>query len=99
MTFRNCSSISIPSITQINGSLGLYSNSIDSFNGAPLLQSVDGGLAFVSNTNMTNIALPELRSISGGFQVVNNSRLAELDQLYSLQTVTGAVDLRGNFSK
>ena len=99
MTFRNCSSISIPSITQINGSLGLYSNQITSFSGAPLLREVNGGLSFVSNQYMANMSLPELQSVAGGFLVVNNTNLTELDQLYNLRTISGAVELEGDFTK
>ena len=99
MTFRNCTSISFPSITQVNGSLGLYGNYITEFNGAPLLRAVDGGLSFVSNYAMANISLPELETVAGGFQVANNSNLTTLDELYSLGSISGAVDLDGNFTE
>lgn len=99
MTFFNCSSISMPSITQVNGTLRVSSNYITSFNAAPLLQSVNGGLILETNTEMANISLPELRSIAGGFSVVNNTNLTTLDELYSLTSIAGAVELLGDFTK
>ena len=99
MTFRNCSSISTPSLTTVNGSLGLYSNYITAFNGAPLLQSMGGSLTFDSNFAMKEVSLPELKTIAGGFQVTNNLALRSLDEFYSLANAYGAVDLQGNFNK
>ena len=60
---------------------------------------MDGGLAFIGNDDMSRIALPELRKIAGGFQVINNSNLMALDELYSLETIEGAIDLEGAFDK
>ncbi|KAF2490715.1 hypothetical protein BU16DRAFT_530349 [Lophium mytilinum] len=97
MTFRNCSSISIPSLESINGSLGFYGNDIESFIGANLT-TVGKDLSFVSNTKLANISLPLLKSVGGGFTVANNTDLGQVDGFTALQKVVGAVDFNGNFS-
>lgn len=98
MTFSNCSTISIPSVTYINSSLGLYNNEITSFNGAPQLRSVGGALGFVGNQYMANISLPELQTIDGSFLVTGNPNLTLINEFYSLQKVGGGLNMTGNFT-
>jgi len=97
MTFRNCSSISIPSLAKINGSMGFFGNDILEFIGANLT-TVGKDLSFISNTKLTNISLPLLKSVGGGFTVANNTELEQVDGFPDLQKVVGAVDFNGNFS-
>ncbi|TKA81538.1 hypothetical protein B0A49_00452 [Cryomyces minteri] len=97
MTFRNCSTVSIPSLASVNGSMGFYSNELTSLIG-PNLTSVGGSLSFVSNTMLTNISLPKLTTIGGGFQIANNTELKSIDGFPSLKTIGGALDFNGNFS-
>lgn len=98
MTFRNCSSIDVPSLASLNGSMGLYGNDIESFSAANLT-TVGGSLSFVSNTKLTNISLPVLTKVGGGFQVANNTLLKQIDGFPDLKTVVGALDFNGNFSE
>jgi hypothetical protein len=98
MTFRNCSSISIPSLESINGSMGFYGNDIEEFIGANLT-TVGKDLSFVSNTKLTNISLPLLKSVGGGFTVANNTLLEKVDGFPSLAKIVGALDFNGNFSE
>jgi hypothetical protein len=97
MTFRNCSSISIPSLEKINGSMGFFGNDIVEFIGSNLT-TVGKDLSFISNTALTNISLPLLKSVGGGFTVANNTKLEQVDGFPALQKVVGAVDFNGNFS-
>ncbi|KAK4986164.1 cell wall protein Ecm33 [Elasticomyces elasticus] len=97
MTFRNCSRVNIPSLASLNGSLGFYSNEIQSLM-APNLTTVGGSLSFVSNTMLTNISLPSLTTVNGGFQLANNTMLASIDGFPHLKTVAGALDFNGNFT-
>ena len=90
LTFSNCSRISVLSLVQ-SFFLAVTGNPFDEFNGAPLLREVDGGLASNNNQNMTRIAFPKLQTVAGGFTVANNSRLTALDELYSLETIAGAI--------
>jgi len=98
MTFRNCSTIEIPSLQTLNGSLGLYGNVIKSFE-APNLTEIGGALAIVSNTELTNISFPVLKEVKADLQVANNTILHEIDSFPQLKTIGGAFDFNGNFSK
>jgi hypothetical protein len=97
MTFRNCSSVLLPSLESLNDSLGLFGNSFEGF-AAPNLTKVGGALAIVSNTEMTNISFPQLQSVNANLQIANNTKLSEID-LPQLTTIGGALDANGNFSK
>jgi lipopolysaccharide export system protein LptA len=96
LTFRNCPSISIPSLMNVTGSLGFYENSFQNVSAANLT-SVGGTLAINGNTQLNNISLPILKTIGGGFQVQNNTVLGEVT-VPNLQTVGGAVDFYGAFT-
>jgi len=96
LTFRNCPTISIPSLANTTGSLGLYESSFTSIL-APNLTSVGGTLAINTNTVLTNLSMPLLKTISGGLQVQNNTELTKIT-FPALQTVTGATDMYGNFT-
>jgi len=102
MTFRNVSSISIPSLAVVNGSLGFYGNYVSSL-AAPNLTSVGsfatglGSLAFVSNDALTNISMPLLKSVGGANQIANNTDLNAIS-FPALTSVGGAIDFSGNFT-
>jgi len=96
MTFRNCSSISMPSLATINGSLGFYENYFDSLS-APNLTSVGSSFAFVANPALANITIPGLKTVGGAFQIANNSALEDIN-FPALTQVGGAIDFSGNFS-
>lgn len=102
MTFRNVSSVSIPSLAVVNGSLGFYENYFTSLN-APNLTSVgntangQGGLAFVANPSLANITIPMLETVGGAFQIANNSALDAIN-FPELTQVGGAIDFSGNFT-
>lgn len=103
-TFRNASSVSIPSLAVVNGSLGFYGNNFESI-AAPNLTTVGsksdggagGGIAFVANADLANISFPLLSTVAGAAQVANNSALASLE-FPALSTVGGAIDFSGNFT-
>jgi len=102
MTFRNVSSVSIPSLATVNGSLGFYENYFTSLN-APNLTSVgntvngQGGLAFVANLFLANITIPLFETVGGAFQIANNSALDAIS-FPALTEVGGAIDFSGNFT-
>lgn len=97
MTFRNCSTVTIPSLASLNGSMGFYANFFESI-AAPNLTTVGGSLSFVSNEDLTNISFPELKTVTGGLQVANNTELKSIDGFPALETVGGALDFSGNFT-
>ncbi|TVY50006.1 Protein ecm33 [Lachnellula occidentalis] len=103
MTFRNCSSISIPSLKTVNGSLGFYGNYIESL-AAPNLTTLGsttetntGSFALVANGMLSNISFPQLSSIAGAFQIANNTKLYNIS-FPEVSQVGGAIDFAGNFS-
>ncbi|CAK4033360.1 Cell wall ECM33 [Lecanosticta acicola] len=97
MSIRNASSVSIPSLASVNGSLGFYSDGFENLT-APNLTSVGGQLSFVSCNAVTNISMPELTTIGGGFQLANNTQLGQIDGFPALKTVGGALDFNGVFT-
>lgn len=105
VTFRNASSVSIPSLTVVNGSMGFYGNYLTSI-AAPNLTSVgytaqnnrQGSLAIVANSKLENISFPLLSTVGGAFQIANNSALSTALSFPALTQVSGAIDFSGNFS-
>lgn len=97
MTFRNCSSISLPSLANVSEDLGFYGNTMKSFV-APNLTTV-GGLIFVDNTQLTNISIPGLTSVNQSYQIANNTMLKKIDGFSKLSVIKGALDFNGNFTE
>ena len=98
MSFRNASSVSMPSLSAVNGSLGFYSGTFESFS-APNLTLTGGTLAFVDCPSLSNISFPQLKEIGGGFLIANNTQLKTIDGFPDLQTIVGALDFAGTFNK
>lgn len=98
MTFRNVSSVDMPSLETVNGSLGFYSNTFETFSAANLT-STGESLVFDDNSALTNISLPDLTTVGGGFQIANNTDLKMIDGFTGLETVGGAIDFSGEFTK
>ena len=97
MTFRNCSSVSLPSLANVTEDLGFYGNTMTSF-AAPNLTTV-GGLIFVDNTDLTNISIPGLVSVNGSYQIANNTLLKQINGFQKLSVIKGALDFNGNFTE
>ena len=97
MTFRNCSSVSLPSLANVTEDLGFYGNTMQSF-AAPNLTTC-GGLIFVDNTDLTNISLPMLTSINASYQIANNTQLKIINGFQKLSIIGGALDFNGNFTE
>ena len=97
MTFRNCSSIDLPSLANVSAYLGFYGNGFESFT-APNLTTT-GGLVFVDNTKLSNISIPQLSSVNASLQIANNTQLKKIDGIQSLSVVVASLDCYGNFSE
>ena len=97
MTFRNCSSVELPSLANVSQYLGFYGNSFESFT-APNLTTT-GGLVFVDNTALSNISIPGLTSVNGSYTIANNTQLKKIDGMQKLGVVVASVDIYGNFSE
>lgn len=97
MTFRNCSSVELPSLANVSQYLGFYGNTFESF-AAPNLTTT-GGLVFVDNTALSNISIPDITSVNNSFQIANNTMLKKIDGIQKVSVVTGSIDFNGNFSE
>lgn len=97
LTFRNVTSISMPSLSQVQGSLGLYSNYFDSF-AAPNLTSTGNTIAVIDSSELSNLSFPSLERIGGGLQLANNSKLLDIDGFDALVTVDGDINYYGAFN-
>lgn len=102
MTLRNVSSVSIPSLAAVNGSLGFYGNYFTSLS-APNLTTVgsfqgrSGGITIDDNSALSNITMPELTSSGGLFQIASNEELHAIS-FPVLSEIGGALDFTGNFT-
>jgi len=97
LTFRNVSSVSMPSLSLVNGSLGFYSDTFQSFS-APNLTQTGGALAFVDSPDLSNISMPSLMGVGGGFLIANNTNLKTINGFPKLQVIVGALDFAGEFN-
>ncbi|KAJ5176331.1 Protein ecm33 [Penicillium canariense] len=95
MTFRNISSISVPSLEKLTGQLGFWGTDFQTFS-APNLTST-GDLVFNDNSQLSNISMPALTKVDGGFTIARNDKLRTID-LPKLKTVSGAIDFSGMFN-
>lgn len=96
ITFRNTSSVSVPSLQNLTGQLGLFGNSFSDF-AAPNLTKT-GDLVFDNNEKLSNVSLPKLTTVNGGFQMSSNKDLTSLT-VPELKTIVGALDFSGSFEK
>lgn len=101
-TFRNASTISIPSLAVINGTLTFDENTLKSLS-APNLTSIgnqhlnEGSFTFVGNPAVKNLTFPALKTIAGANEIANNTALTTIS-FPALTYVGGAIDFSGNFS-
>ena len=97
MTFRNCSSVELPSLANVSQYLGFYGNTFETFV-APNLTTT-GGLVFVDNTALGNISIPGLTAVNSTCQIANNTMLKKIDGIQKLSVITASLDFNGNFSE
>ncbi|KAE8351436.1 hypothetical protein BDV28DRAFT_20022 [Aspergillus coremiiformis] len=96
MTFRNVSSVSLPSLEKLKGQLGFWGNKFTSFSAPNLTETSD--LIFNDNSKLANISMPVLKTVNGGFQIARNDKVGSID-FPKLETVTGAIDFSGEFNE
>jgi hypothetical protein len=95
MTFRNVSSVSLPSLEKLKGQLGFWGNKFTSFSAPNLTETSD--LIFNDNSKLSNISMPVLKTVNGGFQIARNDKLGSID-FPKLETISGAIDFSGEFN-
>lgn len=96
LTFRNVTSVSMPSLNLVPGAMGFYSNSFSTF-AAPNLTKTGNTIAFVDSPQLNNLSFPMLDTIGGGLFLANNSQLKSIDGFPSLTTINGDINFYGTF--
>lgn len=96
LTFRNVTSISMPSLALVPGSMGFYSNYFESF-AAPNLTETGNTIAFVDSPALTELSFPMLQVIGGGLLLANNSELKEITGFNAVETIDGDINFYGTF--
>jgi len=97
LTFRNVTSISMPSLSEVPGSMGFYSNGFESFS-APNLTSTGNTIAFVDSSKLSNLSFPMLETVGGGLLLANNSELMSLAGSFdAVKTIDGDINFYGSF--
>ncbi|CAJ2502806.1 Uu.00g102000.m01.CDS01 [Anthostomella pinea] len=96
MTIANVTSLTVPSLKTVNGSMRFDSNYFENFLAANLTQIQEGDLSFVSNPQLQNISFPVLEKVGGGLTIANNTALGKINGFGALQDVGGAVIFRGS---
>ncbi|KAL2833360.1 GPI-anchored cell wall organization protein-domain-containing protein [Aspergillus cavernicola] len=94
LTIRNVSTVSIPSLTKLEGQLGFWGNSFSSLSAPNLTET--GDLVLEDNSRLSNLSLPVLETVNGGFLITRNDELNTIS-FPKLATVTGAIDFSGGF--
>jgi hypothetical protein len=99
-TFRNTSSVTIPSLATVNGTLTFDENLFSNL-AAPNLTAIGtssvGSLTLAGNPSLNNFSFPLLKSIAGANNIANNSALTNIS-FPSLTSVGGAIFFTGNFT-
>lgn len=98
MEINNVSSLSIPSLANVNGSVSFSSDYFTSVIG-PNLTNVGKDLSVAGCPQLTNLTFPQLTNISGGLTIANNTALKNITGFPALQTIGGALNYYGNFSE
>lgn len=99
MTIQGVGSFDIPALRVVNGSMRFNENQFSTFFAPNLTNTAQGDVSFVSNGALTNITMPVLKLVSGGFTIANNTKLAKITGFPALETVGGAVKIRGSFDE
>jgi hypothetical protein len=99
ITFRGCSDIEIPMLSNVTGSLGFYESALTTISAPNFTATANQGtLAINANPSLNNVSFPLLKTVAGGIQIQNNTVLKDL-QFGDLQTIGGAIDFFGAFDR
>lgn len=96
-TVTNAGTISLPSLTSVNGSIGFYDTNIEEL-ALEKLETIGGALGISSNADLTEVSLLMLREVCGGFFIDHNPQLQELT-FDALTTICGSLQVSGNLSR
>jgi hypothetical protein len=88
----------VPALAEVSESIKFDSTELESFS-ANNLTKVNNDVSFINNKNHANISMPLLESIGGGLAIKNNTALETIDGFPLVETVSGGIDLLGDFNK
>ncbi|KAL0256889.1 cell wall protein Ecm33 [Diplodia seriata] len=97
MAFRNATSVSIPSLTNITGDLFVAGAEGATFS-AGSLEEIGSTLTVVDSESLSNLSFPALAAVGGSVNISHNPNLTSL-AFASLQTIGGDVYLDGTFTR
>lgn len=95
MTMSGVSSVAMPSLAIVSGSMAFDNCSMNTFT-VPSLTITGGTIAFVDNPNLQNLSFPILDHVSGGVLLGNNNNLEDIP-LNTVSKIDGDVSLQGSF--
>jgi hypothetical protein len=98
MEVQDVRNLNMPLLAKVTGSIRFDKNKFDTFF-APNLTETTADLSFVNNGELTNLTIPRLTKVGGGLTIHNNTLLEKVNGFPVLDTVGGAVKLRGNFTQ
>lgn len=90
-------SLNVPSLDTITGPLGLSYNTFRSFSAPSLTLVME--IAISNNPLLNNLSFPLLSEITGDLTITNNSRLSSISGFPELITISGNLNLTGQFSR
>ena len=86
----------LPSLANVNGSIGFYSNTFESIS-LPNLTSTGQALVFQDGIGLSNISVPSITEVGAALNINNNPDLKTIDGFPVLEVVVGAIDFSGDF--
>ena len=92
------SSLSLPNITQVSGTLTVSNNMQLQNLSVPVLQQLGGALSLANNTQLSEVDVPKLQQVDGTVDVTGNFKKIDLS---SLTDVRGGLNIQtssSNFS-
>ncbi|KAH7148653.1 hypothetical protein EDB81DRAFT_759034 [Dactylonectria macrodidyma] len=95
----NVKSFSAPALTTITKSIKFDKNPEFKTFSAPNVTTITDDVSFINNKKLTNVSMPLLTKIEGGFTIQNNTAMEAIDGFPLLESVSGAIILRGSFEK
>lgn len=97
--FSGIKSISVPELSEVNGTLNFYDcDKLETFS-APKLTKIAEDISFINNNALSNLSFPALTKISGGLSIHNNAKLIELNGFPKLETISGGLNVTGDFEE
>ena len=97
ITLRDVDSASFANLQYVNASFGVINNTLTDLNLNQLVR-VGQGFAVESNDGLTTVSADNLTFVGGGLVLANNTALTNINGFSKLETIGGALIVRGDFN-